>query len=69
MTDETANEPEPRIYRIVRTYRKSGRRRTIHAHVTLSVAQLHCRDPRTRREGVWFDGYEYMPGCAPKGDS
>ncbi len=43
-------------YKIVRFY-KSGRRRTIFKNVSLEVAQLHCNDPRTRKEGVWFDGY------------
>ena len=38
-----------RIYRIIR-FRKSGRRRVIHKNVTLAV---------------WFDGYDYMPGCRP----
>jgi hypothetical protein len=45
-------------YNIVRFFRKSGRRKIIHRNVTLEVAQLHCNDPRTRRAGVWFDGYE-----------
>lgn len=48
-------------YRIVRFYRNRQRnRKTIHAGVSLEVAQLHCNDPRTRKEGVWFDGYEVM---------
>jgi hypothetical protein len=55
---------EPRIYRI-RRYRRSGGARTIHNNVTLTVAQLHCSDSRTKGSG-WFDGYDYMPGCAPK---
>ena len=62
-TDELA---ALRIYRIIRFYRVSGRRRVIHNNVTLSIAQLHCSDPKTRREGVWFDGYDYMRGCGPK---
>lgn len=44
-------------YNIVRFYRKSMRRKIIHRNVSLEVAQLHCNDPKTRKEGVWFDGY------------
>ena len=62
-----SEQPEPRIYRI-RRYRLNGGARTIKANVTLSIARLHCNDPRTRKPGVWFDGYDYMPGCAPKKD-
>jgi hypothetical protein len=68
MSDTQKPEPEPRIYRI-RRYRVHGRPRTIHNNVTLTVAQLHCNDPRTRKAGVWFDGYDYMPGCAPERES
>ena len=64
---EAAKELEQlRIYRIIR-FRRNGRKRVIHNNVTLSVARLHCNDPRTRGEG-WFDGYDYMPGCRPKED-
>lgn len=46
-------------YNIVRFYRNAARRRRIiHRNVSLKVAQLHCSDPKTRKEGVWFDGYE-----------
>ncbi len=51
---QTQDQP---LYNIIRFY-KSGRRKIIHRNVTLAVAQLHCRDPRTKKEGVWFDGYD-----------
>ena len=58
-------EPQPRIYRIIR-YRHANRsHRTIRSNVTLTEAQAHCRRPDTKGEG-WFDGYEYMRGCAPQ---
>lgn len=53
-----------RIYRIIR-FRLSGSRRTVRNNVTLTEAQAHCSDPKTRGEG-WFDGYDYMRGCRPR---
>lgn len=44
-------------FNIVRFYRQSGKRQTIRKGVTLDMAQLHCNDPKTRKAGVWFDGY------------
>ena len=44
------------MYKIVRFY-KSGHKKTVKVVSTLEVAQLHCRDPRNRKVGFWFDGY------------
>ena len=46
-------------YRIIRMYRDFNKRnKTIQTGLTLEEAQAHCSDPKTRKEGVWFDGYE-----------
>lgn len=62
------SEPQTRIYRIIRSYHVSGRRKVIRSNMTLTDAQAWCSRPDTRRAGVWFDGYDYMRGCAPKED-
>jgi hypothetical protein len=43
-------------YKIVRFYFK-GHHRTIKIVSSLEIAKLHCNDPRTKKEGVYFDGY------------
>ncbi len=57
-------------YKVIRFYQRGGRR-TINTGLTLEQAQAHCSDPetssstatksagreRTRRLGLWFDGY------------
>lgn len=59
------------MYRIVRHYQNSYRKRTIATRLSLDEAQAHCSDPETssstctsaaarritRRNGPWFDGY------------
>ena len=57
-------ESEPRIYRTIR-FRLNGKPRTLRNGLTLSEAQAHCERDDTRGPG-WFDGYDYMRGCAPK---
>lgn len=64
MMDETEYVPEPRIYRIIR-FRQSGTKRTVRNNVTLTEAMNHCSREDTHGKG-WFDGYDYMRGCAPK---
>ncbi len=44
------------MYKIIRFY-KSGHKKTIRVVSSLEIAQLHCNDPRTRKEGIWLDGY------------
>lgn len=61
----TQNTNEIRCFRIIRFFR-SGRKRVIKNNVTETAAQEHCEDERTRKEGVYFDGYDYMPGCRPQ---
>jgi hypothetical protein len=58
------------VYKILRFYKCSGRRRVIKRGLSLEEAQAHCRNPQTssrtakgldaytRRVGPWFDGYE-----------
>jgi hypothetical protein len=48
-------------YKIVRHFAPhTGKRaRTVRGKtgLTLEQARVHCRDPKTRKAGVWFDGY------------
>lgn len=60
------------MYKIVRSYFRDYKKRTIKTNLTLEEAQTHCRDPetssktctlpknirRTESRGPWFDGYE-----------
>lgn len=45
------------MYKIVRFYKSGRKSRVIRSGLTLKEAQLHCNDPRTKKDGVWFDGY------------
>ena len=44
-------------YKIIRFYKDHYRNRVIKRGLTLEEAQAHCSDPKTRKEGKWFDGY------------
>ena len=46
-------------YNIIRSYHPSLEKRdkTIRRGLTLEQAQKHCKDPGTRKDGEWFDGY------------
>lgn len=48
-------------YKIVRFYAPDQKRKshTVRGKtgLTLEEAQAHCKDPKTRKEGVYFDGY------------
>ena len=62
------------MYKIVRFYLNGHKKRTIMTGLTLAEAQAYCADPetsyatctkqsgkaRTRRMGMWFDGYHRM---------
>ena len=43
-------------YKIIRFY-VTGRKRTIKRGLSLDEARAHCKDPKTRKDGVYFDGY------------
>lgn len=57
----------PRCYRIIRFYHPSLNRksRTIKTGLSEAEAQEHCRRPDTRKDGVYFDGYDLMKGVKP----
>ena len=47
------------LYKIIRFFRRREHvSRIIKRNLTLDEAQAHCRNPLTRKEGEWFDGYE-----------
>ena len=50
---------EQQLYKIIRFFRERAHlSRVIKENLTLDEAQTHCRNPLTRKEGEWFDGYE-----------
>ena len=47
-------------YKIIRFYHPSINKpnRIVLKGLTLEQAQQHCRNPKTRKDGEWFDGYD-----------
>ena len=47
------------MYKIIRyyAYGVSYEEEVIRTGLTLEEAREHCKDPETREEGKWFDGY------------
>ena len=47
-------------YKIIRFFAPSQNKgsKVIFEGLSLEEAQEHCKNPKTRKEGVWFDGYE-----------
>ena len=47
-------------YKIIRIYHPTVNKtdRVIKRGLTLEEAQAHCKDPKTRKEGAYFDGYD-----------
>ena len=69
MTATAETTASIRCYRIIR-FRERGRPRTIRSNMTLAEAQAWCSREDTHghsRGSRWFDGYDYMAGCRPKG--
>ena len=47
------------LYKIIRFFRiREHLSQIVKRNLTLEEAQAHCRNPLTRKEGEWFDGYE-----------
>ena len=46
-------------YKIIRFFHPNINKpdRVVYKGLTLELAQQHCRNPETRKDGEWFDGY------------
>lgn len=44
-------------YKIVRFYANGRNPRVMDTGLTLEQAQKHCEDPKTKKTGVYFDGF------------
>ena len=48
------------MYKIIRYYYVSGRRKVVGRHKALKEAQTHCSKAGTKRDGAWFDGHKAL---------
>lgn len=62
--EETLNMKSLPIYRIIR-FKEECSPETREQGLTLDEAQAHCRRDDTHGN-MWFDGYDYMEGLAPR---
>ncbi len=46
------------LYDIIRFYAKRRKPETIRTGQTLEAVQKWCNDPTTKKDGVYFDGYQ-----------
>ena len=54
-----SKDPTQQKYIIIRFYRdQSKRSKIIKRNLTLAQAKKHTNDPKTRKAGVWFDGFD-----------
>ena len=47
-------------YEIIRYYKSGYKMKPGYKNLTLEEAQAHCQRPDTKKEGVWFDGFNRM---------
>ena len=59
MITEYQRNPPMTTFKIIRSFHPSLDRsdRTMLRGLTLEQAQSHCMNPKTRKDGVYFDGY------------
>ncbi len=55
-----STENDNKLYEIRRFYKESNNYDIVKRYLTLEQAQKHCNDPKTRKDGVYFDGYTEM---------
>lgn len=54
----TAQTKHTTMKDVIRFYRAKDKKELVHKNVTLEQAQEWCNSPVTKKEGVYFDGYD-----------